>query len=225
MASTYLMNLFGHSPIRPLQEHMSKVHCGMEVLPAFLKAVLKGDWEAAEECRQKIAELERAADEIKRDLRSHLPKSIFLPVSRTDVLELLSAQDSIVNKARDIAGLIFGRRMQFPAEIAPKIGMLLQRSVDASAQAKKIIYELGDVFEAGFGGSEVQTIQEMIKELDSIEADTDKMQTEMRDALFSVEKQLPPIDAMFFYKVIEWGGDLADRAHHVGGRLLMLLAR
>lgn len=225
MAATYLMNLFGHSPIRPLQEHMNKVHRCVEELPIFLDAVCKGDWILAEEHRQKIARLEREADEVKRDLRSHLPKSIFMPVSRTDVLELLTAQDSIANKARDIAGLIFGRKMQFPAEIILNTGLLLQRSVDASLQAKKIIQELGEVFEAGFRGSEMQTIQDMIKELDSIEADTDKIQIEMRDALFSIEKQLPPIDAMFFYKVIEWGGDLADRAHHVGGRLLMLLAR
>jgi len=225
MAATYLLNLFGHSPIRPLQEHMSKVHRCVEVLPLFLEAVLKNDWLTAEQYQQKIAELEREADVIKRDLRSHLPKSIFMPVSRTDVLELLTAQDGIANQTRDIAGLIFGRKMQLPLEIAPKITMIFQRAVDAALQAKKTIQELEEVFEAGFGGSEMQIIQEMIKQLDAIEADTDKIQTEARKALFGIEKNLPPVDVIFFYKLIEWGGELTDRAHRVGGRLLMLLAR
>ena len=225
MASTYLLNLFGHSPIKPLQEHMSIVHRSVETLLLFLGAVLKEDWDAAEKYRSQVADIEREADEIKKNLRLHLPKSIFMPVARTDVLELLTAQDGIANKARDIAGLIFGRKMQFPKEISELILQLFKRSVDASLQAKKTIQELGEVFEAGFKGSEINTMQDMIKELDAIEGDTDKIQVELRNILFTMEKDLPPIDVIFLYKVIEWGGDLADRAHHVGGRLLMLLAR
>ncbi|MFA6409216.1 MAG: TIGR00153 family protein [Gammaproteobacteria bacterium] len=225
MASSYLLNLFGQSPIKPLQEHMSIVHSCVETLLPFFAAVSKGDWTGAKKYQNQIADLEREADEIKKNLRSHLHKSILMPVSRTDVLELLAAQDGIANKARDIAGLIVGRQMQFPQEINPYIEHLFQRSVDASLQVKKIIQELEDVFESGFRGSEVQAIQDMIKELDSIEESTDKIQIQIRDTLFSIEKNLPPIDVVFFYKVIEWTGGIADLAHRVGGRLIMLLAR
>jgi uncharacterized protein len=224
MASNYLFNMFSQSPILPLQEHMIKVHSCTETLLSFIEAALKNDWPAVETYQQQIAELEREADNIKRDLRFHLPKRIFMPVSRTDVLELLTVQDTIANKARDIAGLVLGRKMQFPEAISEQVLQLFKRSVDASAQAKKIIIELEDVFEAGFRGNELKVIQEMIQELDNIEHDTDKIQIEIRRTLFSIEKTLPPVDAIFLYKVIEWGGDLADRAHHVGGRLLMLLA-
>ncbi|HBP75141.1 MAG TPA: phosphate transport regulator, partial [Alcanivorax sp.] len=37
--------------------------------------------------------------------------------------------------------------------------------------------------------------------------------------------ELPPVDVIFLYKIIEWIGDLADRAQKVGGRLQLLLAR
>jgi len=225
MASTYILNLFGHSPIKPLQEHMGIVHRTVETLLLFLNAVVDSDGESAGKYREQVADLEREADAIKKSLRLHLPKSIFMPVARTDVLELLTAQDAIANKARDVAGLIFGRKMQFPKEISDQVLQLFKRSVDASLQAQKAIQELGEVFEAGFRGNEVSVIQGMIKELDAIEQDTDKIQIEIRNTLFTIEKKLPPIDVMFFYKIIEWGGELADRAHRVGGRLLMLLAK
>ena len=58
---------------------------------------------------------------MKRDIRLHLPKSIFLQVSRSDILELLAAQDRVANKAKDIAGLTLGRKMVFPEKIIPTL--------------------------------------------------------------------------------------------------------
>ena len=64
----------------------------------------------------------------------------------------------------------------------------------------------------------------MIVELSDIEGDTDTLQRNVRYALFMIEKKLAPIDVMFIYKIIEWLGDLADRADHVGSKLQLLLA-
>ena len=65
----------------------------------------------------------------------------------------------------------------------------------------------------------------MIKELDRIEKDTDRMQIDIRARLFQIEKNMPPIDAMFLYNVIEWVGDIADDAQRIGARLHLMLAR
>ena len=47
----------------------------------------------------------------------------------------------------------------------------------------------------------------------------------MRRNLYQLEKDLPPVDVIFLYKIIEWVGDIADRAERVGNRLEQLLAR
>ena len=65
----------------------------------------------------------------------------------------------------------------------------------------------------------------MIAELEEVERETDRLQIEVRRALFKVEKELPPIDVMFLYQIINWIGDIADRAQRVGNRLEQLLAR
>ena len=47
----------------------------------------------------------------------------------------------------------------------------------------------------------------------------------MRRNLFKLEQDLPPVDVMFLYQIIDWIGDVADRAQRVGNRLEQLLAR
>lgn len=225
MPTTPFLNMFGRSPIGPLEEHMSKVHACVKELAPFFEAALKENWIAAESYQQKIARLENEADDMKRDLRIHLPKSLFMPVSRSDLLELLSVQDRLANKAKDVAGIVLGRRMVIPAPIAEDYVTFLHRCIDASHQADTAIHELDELLETGFSGNEIKLVEGMIAKLSQIERDTDERQVRLRHIVFELEEKLPPVNVIFLYKVIEWTGDLADRAQEIGDRLQILLAR
>lgn len=220
-----IFNMFGPSPIRPIEQHVHKAHqCAKQLLP-FFEAVLVQDWDTALQCKQTIVLMEKEADGIKRDLRLHLPTGLFLPVSRTDLLELLSAQDRIANRAEDIAELVYSRRMIIPALLAEVFMPFLHCSIDASRQACKAINELDELLESGFRGSEVKIVEEMIMTLDNIEHDSDDKLSDIRQRVFQLEKDLPAIDVVFLYKLVQWVGDLADHAQTVGSRLQILIAR
>jgi len=221
---TPIFNMFGPSPLRPLEQHIDKAHqCASRLLP-FFDAAIDQDWQKGEALYQEISAHEQEADQLKRDLRLHLHKDLFLPIKRSDVLNILMHQDHIANKAKDIAGLVIGRRMQLPPTITSDFKILLQRSIDATEQARKAINELDDLLEAGFRGNEAKVVEKMLDELDAIEGETDQQQIKIRQALFLLEKELPPVDCIFLYKVIEWTGALADRAQTVGHQLQILLA-
>lgn len=219
------LQLFGRSPIRPLQEHIDKVHACANKLVPFFEAVLAKDWDKAATIQRAITEMENEADILKRELRLNLPKGLFLPVPRTDLLDMLRSQDRIANKAKDIAGLILGRKMSIPDKLSDTFQKYLHRSLAATAQAHRAIHELDTLLETGFSGHEVTIVEEMIQELDDIEHDTDEMEIQIRKQLFTLEKELPPVDVMFLYSIIDWIGDLADRAQKVGGQLQLLIAR
>lgn len=225
MPTTPFLNMFGRSPIRPLEEHMAKVHACVTHLGPFFDAVVKQDWSTVSELQQKIAHLENEADDMKRDLRIHLPKGLFMPVSRSDLLELLSVQDRLANKAKDIAGMVMGRKMVFPEPITADFLEFLKRCIEASKQANTAIHELDELLETGFSGSEIKLVEGMIAKLARIERDTDEKQIHLRHVIFGLEDKLPPVNVIFIYKIIEWTGDLADRAQDVGDRLQILLAR
>ena len=121
------MKLFGQSPFKPLQEHMRVVvNCANEV-PGLFDAVHADDKEKVEGIRQRIYAFENEADDIKNELRAHLPKSMFMPVDRRDLLEILDLQDSIADTAQDIAGMMVVRRMKLPEPVHEPMLALTRR--------------------------------------------------------------------------------------------------
>ena len=224
-SSNYFSRIFGNSPVSPLQKHIEKVVLCVEELIPYFDAVIKNDWGKAEKIQNNLATLENDADEIKNLLRMQLPSSLFMPVDRRDVLDVLQLQDKIANKAKDIAGLVLGRKMSLPESICNTYIEFLNRCVDATRQTQNAINELDELVAAGFRGNEVTRVKKMIEELHVIEDETDKIQIKLRAELYKIEKNLPPVDVMFIYKIIEWTGDLADNAQSTGNRLQLMLAK
>lgn len=222
--ANYLSGIFGSSPVAPLQEHMDIAYrCARQLIPLF-EAVVNKDWVAVEDCRQSIRDLESEADEMKQEIRSNLPKSLFMPVPREDLLELLLVQDRVANRAKDVSGLVVGRKMELPEAIAEPFIKFVRCSVAAARQARKSVRELDELFETGFRGAEAKLVESMVAELDRLESESDVLQSELRGGLFKLESELPPVDVMFLYKVIDLTGEVADYAERVGRRLELLLA-
>ncbi|MBY6064882.1 TIGR00153 family protein [Pseudidiomarina sediminum] len=225
MSANSFLGVFAKSPIKPMIEHIDQVHdCAMTLKP-FFQAVYAGDWEAADEHRIAIVEKEKAADDLKREIRLNLPGGLFMPVERTDLLELVSQQDRIANKAKDISGLVTGRELAIPKEMVEGFDAYLSRCLDATDKAKQTIGEFDDLLEVGFKGRERRIVDSLISELDCIEKDTDALQVKLRRQLRTMEQDMNPLDAMFLYKILDWVGDLADLAERVGARFELMLAR
>jgi predicted phosphate transport protein (TIGR00153 family) len=219
-----LANIFGSSPVMPLENHVNIAYKATRKLGEFFDATIAGDWDKAAGLRQEINALEHEADDLKKQIRQQLPKSLFMPVPREDLLELLLVQDRMANIAKDISGLVLGRKMVIPDKIRARFIEFVQRNIDAAKQARKSVRELDELFASGFRGAEAKLVESLVNELDAIETDTDDRQAELRWALFEVEKNYDPIDVMFLYKVIEMTGEIADMAERVGRRLELLLS-
>jgi predicted phosphate transport protein (TIGR00153 family) len=171
-----------------------------------------------------IFKWENEADDVKNDLRAHLPKSLFMPVDRRDILEILQEQDSIADTAQDIAGLLMERPMDVPEPLREPVRTLVGRCVDTCEHAARIIEELDELLETGFRGREVERVEVMLDELGKIEGETDRLGLELTRTLFQQEEQMSPVSVMLWYRMIEWIGDLADHAEKVGNRLRLLIA-
>ena len=75
-----IASLFGSSPFKPLQEHMRIVNECVAEVPGLFEALIAGDEAAVTQSKDKIFQKENDADEMKNQLRAHLPKSLFMPV-------------------------------------------------------------------------------------------------------------------------------------------------
>ncbi|MGA7304920.1 MAG: TIGR00153 family protein [Rhodothermales bacterium] len=218
-------SLFGNNPFASLQKHMTAAIATVDIVPGLFKALADGDVAAVAEAKEAIYAAEEEADQIKNDLRRHLPRSLFLPVDRRDLLEVLDMQDSIADVAQDIAGLLVERRMTIPDGMEEDLTKMVDRCVAVCHQSADIIAELDELLAMGFGGREAAQVEEMVSALNASEEETDKLGVALGRALFDREDSLSPVSVMFWYQLIEWIGDLADYAEKVGNRLRLLIAR
>jgi predicted phosphate transport protein (TIGR00153 family) len=217
--------LFGKSPFKALQTHMREVvDCARDVQP-LIQALADSDQAEVEKVKIRIFEREAKADEIKNELRLHLPKSLFMPVDRRDLLEILHLQDTIANRAQDIAGLLFERKMTIPPFMQEPLIALTARCIDTCEYSLSVIEELDELLALGFRGREADKVNDMLKELNDIEDETDELGIALARALFEHEDEMKPVSVMMWYQLIEWIGDLADYAEKVGDRLRLLIAK
>lgn len=217
--------LFAKSPFGPLQEHMRVVtECAEEVVPLF-DALRAQDHDGVRARKDRIFELEGEADDLKNELRSHLPRSLFMPVDRRDLLDMLNAQDSIADTAQDIAGLVAVRGMDVPGFLADGLLPYAKRVLDAVHKCREVIGELDDLLELGFRGREVERVETLIREISVIETETDDQGMEMVGLLFEHQEELSALEIVYWDRLIELVGDIADYAEDVGDRLRLLIAR
>lgn len=218
-----LGNLFGASPIRPMQRHMkAAVACARELLPLF-EDMAAGNADTFVEHRGKIDGLEHQADDIKNEIRSKLPNRLFMAFERRDMLEILDNQDSIADRAQDIAGLVDQRSMVIPPPLVETMLDLARKVIATCEHAESVIQELDELLETGFSGREADRVQAMISMLNSLESETDVLAERAQRKLFSLEDELG-VSTVFWYELINLTGRMADHAERVGNRLRLLIA-
>lgn len=223
--SSPLSDLFAKSPIKPMQDHVAKVYECAQALTPFMEAVFAEDWDLVAEQQKVVSALENEADDMKREIRLNLPRGLFLALDRRDLLDLVSRQDRIANKAKDIAGVITGRSLLFPKSIHKEIRIYLECCIQVCELALQAVNELDELLTAGFKGAEIKMVAKMINKLDKLEHKSDKYQIKLRRQLLAIETSLPPVDVIFIYKILDWIGGLADQAQLVGDRLELMVAR
>ena len=220
-----ITSLFGKSPITPLQKHMKQAHSCLKDFAVFAKAANDQDWEKAETVCISINSKEEKADKLKKKLRMNLPSTFMMPFSRRDLLDVLLIQDSIANITKDLAGLMMTRHMVFPEAIADEFIELTGLCIKTSGAALVAINELDELLETAFSIRERKIVGKMIKTVNELEHESDEVQNDIRNKLFALESDLPPVAVMFYYRAIEWLGETADAAQKVGSRFEVMLTK
>jgi len=225
MNNDSFLSLLAESPFSGLQEHMEVDNKASEALKSFIKSAVESDWKTAKEHRETIVKLEHQADEIKNNIRNHLPKSLFMSVSRQDILDLVFTMDGIPNAAKDISGVMIGRKMVIPEQISKQFTDCVNSAIRATHQACDAIKKVNEMQRSGFGGKNSNQLHHLVAEIEQLEQENDELEISLRNELFKIEKDLPPVDVIFLYDIINKIGILADISQSLGHILIRLVAK
>jgi hypothetical protein len=220
-----LLGLFAESPFGPLRELGHRVRdCAHEV-PALFDAFFEGDYEGVHAKAEVISDLEHQADQAKDKVRDQMPRTLFLPVDRRDLLDVISTLDAISDCAEDVGILFTLRKMEPHEELVEPLGTLLDRVMKVVDQGVAIIDELDVLVEAGFRGPEAARVREMIEELNRLEHEADVVQDDLARRLFSLEDDIKPGSLFIWNKILNKVGDMANTSEKMGNRLRLFMAQ
>ena len=225
MKSTGYNDIIRKSPFGPIKAHMQVSTNSVDELLRFIEFVVASDWSGATQSRKLISDLENQADELKAETRSLLPKSIFFAVPREDILDLIKLADDIPNTVKDISGLMIGRNMEIPSSVHQSFQNFILEAKEITYAAAEAVDHIDELFQFSFGGKAADKMQLLVEKLDSLENKNDQTEITLRAELFQIEKDLPPVDVMFLYDVINKIGELSDRAEQVGHRISLIASR
>ncbi len=218
-----IVQLFAKSPFGALQEHMSKSAECVELVRPMFEALLDGEEEKLATIAKDISKLEHRADEIKNDIRDSLPRSIFLPVDRADLLSVLSQQDSIPDTVEDIAFLLTVRRTYIPPSWREPMLLYVERCVETFRATNEVFGSLESLLAAGLGGPEAEDVLSKIDAIGQLEWKADKAQFDMLRIMFEMEDDLKPVDVYWWSKIFRELGDVANYSEKTVDRVRLML--
>ena len=218
-----ILNLFGRSPFAPLRLHMEKVGECVELLKPLFQAIGQKDYPAAEKICDQISEHEHAADLMKNDIRNHLPKSLFLPIDRAQLLEILSLQDSIADKAQDVAVLATLKPLEIPPSIQEDFSLFLEKNIETYELMQKITHEMHELLESSFGGGEAEKVKAMGEHVSIKEHEVDIIQKRLLKKFFADEEHLSFSTFYLWQKIFESIAAISNISEKLANRVRMTL--
>ncbi|MFT4551586.1 MAG: putative phosphate transport protein (TIGR00153 family) [Chlamydiales bacterium] len=218
-----ILSLFYQSPFAPLRKHMDEVGYCMEKIREIIESYKAGDQEAVEGLAKIISKLEHNADLTKNDIRNNLPKSLFLPIDRGNLLEILSIQDCLADKAEDIGVLLTLKPYQKVEGFEEEFSALLDKNMEAFHKVRLIIEEMHELLQSSFGGSEAEKVKTMVEEVAYFEHEADLIQRRVIKILYNSEDQIPYTTFSLLMHIVGEVGAIADLSEKLANRVRMTL--
>ncbi len=215
--------LFGKSPFAPLQSHMQKVTKCIDELTFLYQALAQKEEGAILECKKRISKLEHEADLTKNDIRNHLPKSIFLPIDRFQLLEILALQDALSDKAEDLAITATLAPLHAFSQYEKEIRVLFEKNIAAFHGVKKVIEEMDSLLQSSFGGLEGQKVKTMIEEVAYLEHEIDLLQYDFLKKIYAQAGSLSQAEFHLWITLVRELGEISNLSEKLGNRIRMIL--
>lgn len=217
------LNLFGRSPFTPLQTHMEKVRECVLKIPALFQALKEERYEELTQLTEEISTLEHEADLIKNDIRNHLPKSLFLPIDRRQILEILSLQDNIADSVEDLS-LLFGlKKIKIPPQFQNELDTFIKINLETFDETCLIVKELHELLESSFGGIEAEKVSTMVQHVAYKEHEADVAQNQLLKVLFSLESEMTYATFYIWIHAMKSVADVSNLSEKLANRIRMTL--
>ncbi len=218
-----LAKLFAKSPFAPLQRHMEDVNECVNKVKEIFEALEKTDFKSISRIAKEISKLEAKADTTKHELRNHLPSSLFMPISKGELLEILSLQDDIADDCEDIGVLLTLKELTLKEVFKDDFKNFLKKNFETYELIKIIIEEFDNLLETSFTGSEAEKVKSMVNKVALKEHEADLSQRQLLKNIFSNEEHFSHGEFQLWLSVLREIKTLSNTSEKLAHRIRNLL--
>jgi len=216
-----LSSLFYRSPFEGLQKHADKVR---ECAHLFKEAAV---CHIGQECKkfdlltEQMARLESEADDIKRNIRNHLPKGILMPVDKFQFFDYLKEQDKVLDEVEDALFWLSFRPSGIPDEVASDIHHLVEAVIPAIERLPDLVALATEYFRRKSEDQRTK-MKSLIRDIRQYERETDHLERELKFKIFGSMKD--PLVVFHLIRLVEIVADIADHAQNASDRMRAMIA-
>ena len=192
----------------------------------FKRAVqcyVEQDCEEFDQLTEDVAMLESQADALKRNLRNHLPRGIFMPMDKFIFLDCLREQDHVLDDVEEaLYWLSFKPMAGIPEEL---VGDFLHL-IDAVIPAIEKLPEMSEQAMAYFKNSTEENrnkLKSMIRDVYQAEKEADHLEHELKKNAFTLLED--PVEIYHVVRLVEIVGEICDHAQNASDRVRTMIAR
>ncbi len=206
-----ISNLFGRSPFVQVLEHGRKVdECVTRLAELFRVLFDSGDRESIEKLALEVAELETEADTIRNQIHEALSGKLLFPIGRAELFDFVEQQDSMADRAEEIAVSFTFRSLALPEAIAEDVMRFVEIVLQNCSIAAGVVSKLDLLIESSFAQLDAKTVLKLINELrgrDDLTRDAGLAATR---TIFAAENSLSSVELILWVKIM---GLLEDLSH------------
>jgi predicted phosphate transport protein (TIGR00153 family) len=216
-----LQDLFGKSPFGPFVEYTEKVHECVEMLKPLMEALVNEAYDEIHKIQDMISRLEYEADNIKHEVREHLPRCHFMPVERVELERFISSQDKIADKAEDFAIIPTLRKTKLHPDVMDKFFGFLEQIFQVTGTLLGTAVELKNLAEVSFSGAKARHhVLDILHGLNEEEWKADRMACGLSKDVYALD----PITIIFHQTMIlTLRSGIANEAENAGDMLRTII--
>ena len=216
--------LFGRSPFSQIQLHMNQVAKCINKLIEALAAMQQGEFEKLEPLASEVSRLEHQADQIKNDIRNRLLKRFFMPIDRSEVLEIVALQDSLADAAEDLCVVMTMKKLPIFDSFRDEFKKLIEFNLQAFHGVEKIIALLDELLESGFGGPEGERIRAMAHDVAYAEHQADLVQAKLLKSLYALDTEFSVGEFHLWMRVTRILSRISNVSENLANKILKTLS-
>ncbi len=191
-----------------IDEFLDKVSEGGLVFRAGLDGYLDEKWDVAGEKLEQISVLERRCDALRRSIETTLYTEMLIPESRSDVLQLLSDIDDLLDGFKHSLMGIVVERPDVPPQYRDPLRELGEQVIEASeytVRAARAFFR------------DAPTIRDHVHKIGFFEEESDRAALRLNREVFASD--LPLAHKMHLRDAIRFIAEIADNAEDCGDRM------